>query len=91
MISNMEKERKAGPMAHHTLVTIKMALSKVMVFSSGMMETLTTEISSKIIFMAKEPILGKMAESSKETGSIIKCMETVYSHGQTVDNTKVNT
>mmetsp|Transcript_19148 Transcript_19148/g.2611 ORF Transcript_19148/g.2611 Transcript_19148/m.2611 type:complete len:103 (-) Transcript_19148:233-541(-) len=52
-----------------------------MVNLNGKMEAFTMENFNIIIYMVKEYINGLMAENTKEIGKIIKCMDTVYSHG----------
>ena len=64
-----------------------MARIMVKVSLFGLIKALMKAISMIIIFKVKEYIYGKIPESIKELGKIIKCMELALLYGPTVVNT----
>ena len=78
-------------MAHRIPATTRMASSKAKVASDGMTAMTTKVISWKIISMGMVLIPGRMEESFKVIGNIIRCMVMACSPGLMVANIKVNT
>ena len=90
-ISNMAKARSTGQMARNMKANISMERKMVMVSSCGLIDLVTVESLSTIIFMEKAPIHGLTAEFTMETGSKIRCTEKEFSRGPMVASMKVNT
>jgi hypothetical protein len=55
---------------------------------NGLMDLLMMDSSKTTIFMELESMCGLTAGDMKENGSIIRCMEGVYSHGLTAEDMK---
>lgn len=83
----MDKVNKPGLMKLFILAITEMEENTVKVNSCGLMIVHMKEIFLKIISMALENMNGRMEESTKVNGKIIKCKEKVLSPGLMVENT----
>ena len=77
-------------MVHSTKATISLVKKMGLVSFYGQINLVIAETFLIIIFMGMVPINGLMVVSFQETGFVTKCTEMVYSHGQMVENMKVN-
>ena len=82
----MDKVNKPGLMKLFILAITEMEENTVKVNSCGLMIVHMKEIFLKIISMALENMNGRMEESTKVNGKIIKCKEKVLSPGLMVEN-----
>ena len=90
-INNMVMDNKNGSMGHNMKEILKTALSKVMEFFFGLTGQLIKVSFISIRLKDMENMCGLIKDNIKGFGKIIKCMERVFLHGQTVEDIKVNT
>jgi hypothetical protein len=91
LISNKEKEKRAGLMEQYLRVNTWKARNTVKGTSSGLMEATTAESSRITTFMEQDTTGGLMAEHTMASGNSTRCMGMEYLHGMMADNMKENT
>jgi hypothetical protein len=90
MINNMVKVKRHGRMVLNTKVIISLGKKMASVSFYGLINLVIAETFSIIIFTVMVPINGQTAVSFQETGFVIKCTETEFSHGLMEENMKVS-
>jgi hypothetical protein len=91
MINKMAKVTRHGPMAPVTRASTRMARSMAKVSSRGRMGAFMRVVFMTTTFKGSGSIIGRTVGSSKETGSITKCMDMVCLNGLMAGNTKATT
>lgn len=91
MISNMVKVKNTGQMVLSMKEITSSERKTVLVNSIGPTRVPMLVNSLTIISMETANIDGLIIENMKVTGSLIRCMALVYSHGLTEENTREST
>lgn len=87
-ISRMEKEPRCGLMVLNTMVSTRMGRRMDEVYSSGQMAVPITANSLTTTSRERGSIGGRMVESTKEAGLIIRCTVSAHLTGQMEGGTR---